>query len=32
MFMDIKRSTQYLKDHQKEYLFSELSADRMQIE
>lgn len=24
MFMDLKRSTQYLIDHQKEYLFSEV--------
>ena len=23
MFMDVKRSSDYLKDHQKEYLFSE---------
>lgn len=23
MFMDVKRSSQYLKDHQKEYLFSQ---------
>jgi len=23
MFLDVKRSTEYLKDHQKEYLFSE---------
>lgn len=24
MFMDLKRSTQYLKDHQSEYMFSEV--------
>jgi len=24
MFMDVKRSTQYLKDHQADYLFSEI--------
>jgi hypothetical protein len=23
LFMDLKRSTEYLRDHQKEYLFSE---------
>lgn len=23
MFLDVKRSSDYLKDHQKEYLFSE---------
>ena len=23
MFLDVKRSSEYLKDHQKEYLFSE---------
>lgn len=27
MFMDLKRSTQYLKDHQSEYLFSEISQN-----
>lgn len=32
MFMDIKRSTQYLIDHQKEYMFSEVNEDKMQLE
>jgi RuvB-like protein 2 len=26
MFLDVKRSSEYLKDHQKEYLFSEEAA------
>ena len=26
MFLDLKRSSEYLKDHQKEYLFSEEAA------
>jgi len=27
MFMDLKRSTEYLIDHQKEYLFSEITPN-----
>lgn len=30
MFLDVKRSSEYLRDHQKEYLFSEEStAEKM---
>ena len=33
MFMDVKRSSEYLKDHQKEYLFSEETvAEKMVAE
>lgn len=28
MFVDVKRSTQYLMEHQKEYMFSEELKDR----
>jgi RuvB-like protein 2 len=29
MFLDVKRSSDYLRDHQKEYLFSEEAAEKM---
>jgi RuvB-like protein 2 len=29
MFLDVKRSSDYLRDHQKEYLFSEETAEKM---
>ncbi len=35
MFLDVKRSSDYLKDHQKEYLFSEeqvVTRERMDLE
>jgi len=32
MFMDLKRSIQYLTDHQKEYLFSEVNENKMSLE
>jgi len=33
MFMDVKRSSDYLRDHQKEYMFSEEAvADKMVAE
>jgi len=33
MFIDIKRSTDYLIEHQKEYMFSEMTDNsKMQIE
>lgn len=35
MFLDVKRSSDYLKDHQKEYLFSEeqvVTKERMDLE
>ena len=32
MFMDVKRSTQYLKEHQQDYMFSENKAMAMQVE
>ncbi len=31
MFMDIKRSSDYLKEHQKEYMFSEEAAPEKMI-
>lgn len=32
LFMDVKRSSDYLKDHQKEYLFSEETNTKMDLE
>ena len=35
MFLDVKRSSDYLKEHQKEYLFSEehvVTRERMDLE
>lgn len=31
MFLDVKRSSEYLKDHQKEYLFSEEAAPEKMV-
>jgi RuvB-like protein 2 len=31
MFMDLNRSTTYLKEHQKQYLFSD-DTDKMEVE
>ncbi len=32
MFMDLKRSAQYLIDHEKEYMFSEKIGTAMEVE
>lgn len=32
MFMDVKRSSEYLRDHQKEYMFSEELPEKMVAE
>lgn len=32
MFMDLKRSAQYLMDHESEYMFSEKVVQKMEIE
>jgi RuvB-like protein 2 len=35
MFLDVKRSSDYLKDHQKEYMFSEeqvVTKEKMDLE
>jgi RuvB-like protein 2 len=32
MFLDVKRSSDYLRDHQKEYLFSEEATEKMVAE
>ncbi len=32
MFMDLKRSAQYLMDHESEYMFSEKAVQKMEIE